>query len=161
MKTLSVLFLLFALCSVVHAQGQRVLVLDFELKDMTLLPNHPEELTRTASIKPLLITELNKAGFTTLTVDTNTQQAANMGVGYLFDHADVAAQLGQSVVADYVVVGRLHKPSFLFAYLLANIVNVKTGTLMDSLSVESKGNEKKLTGKAVEALADKIAVSLH
>lgn len=83
-----------------------------------------------------------------------------MGEGYLFDHADVAAQLGKKAGADYVIVGRLHKPSFLFAYLLTEIVDVKSGGLIDSLSVETKGGEKKLTAKAIEMLADKITAVL-
>ena len=138
----------------------RVAVLDFELKDVTLLPNRPEEIERTASIKPLLTTELKKVGFTVLPVDAAAQQAAEMGEGYLFDHADVAASLGKTVGADYVLVGRLHKPSFLFAYLLVEIIAVKSGALVDSLSVETKGSEKKLTAKAVEMLADKIHSSI-
>ncbi|MDO9215388.1 MAG: DUF2380 domain-containing protein [Methylococcales bacterium] len=138
----------------------RIALLDFELKDVTLLPNRPEEIERTASIKPLLTAELQKAGFIILPVESTAQQAANMGEGYLFDHADVAAQLGKKIGADYVIVGRLHKPSFLFAYLLTEIVDVKSGGLIDSLSVETKGGEKKLTAKAVEMLADKITAVL-
>jgi hypothetical protein len=138
----------------------RITLLDFELKDVTLLPNRPEEIERTASIKPLLTAELQKAGFIILPVESTAQQAANMGEGYLFDHADVAAQLGKKAGADYVIVGRLHKPSFLFAYLLTEIVDVKSGGLIDSLSVETKGGEKKLTAKAIEMLADKITAVL-
>ena len=134
----------------------RITLLDFELKDVTLLPNRPEEIERTASIKPLLTAELQKAGFTMLPVESSAQQALNMGEGYLFDHTDIAAQLGKKAGADYVIVGRLHKPSFLFAYLLTEIVDVKSGSLIDSLSVETKGSEKKLTAKAIEMLADKI-----
>jgi hypothetical protein len=139
----------------------RIAVLDFELKDVTLLPNRPEEIERTASIKPLLTAELQKAGFIILPVESKAQQTLNMGEGYLFDHADVAAQLGKKVGADYVIVGRLHKPSFLFAYLLTEIVDVKSGGLIDSLSVETKGSEKKLTAKAIEMLADKITAVLQ
>lgn len=138
----------------------RITLLDFELKDVTLLPNRPEEIERTASIKPLLTAELQKADFIILPVESTAQQAANMGEGYLFDHADVAAQLGKKAGADYVIVGRLHKPSFLFAYLLTEIVDVKSGGLIDSLSVETKGGEKKLTAKAIEMLADKITAVL-
>lgn len=156
-----VLFLLSAVfVTVAHAEV-RVAVLNFELKDVTYLPNRPEEIQRTESIKPLLTEELKKTGLTLLSVDSADQQALNMGEGYLFDHVDVAAQLGKKVNADYVIVGRLHKPSFLFAYLLAEIVDVKSGTLVDSLSVETKGGEKKLTGKAVEMLADKISTVLN
>jgi hypothetical protein len=154
------LFLLVMFNNSVYAEV-RVAILDFELKDLTYLPNRPEEIQRVASIKPLLTAELKKAGLTVLPIDSAAQQALNMGEGYLFDHVDVAAQLGKNVNADYVIVGRLHKPSFLFAYLLTEIVAVKSGQLIDSLSVETKGSEKKLTGKAIEMLADKINEVLH
>ena len=160
MKIFVLLFLSALFVSSVHAEV-RVAILDFELKDMTLLPNRPEELERTASIKPLLIAELKKSNLTVLAVDATSQQTAEMGKGYLFDHADIAAQLGKTVNADYVIVGRLHKPSFLFAYLLAEVVEVKSGRLVDSLSLEAKGAEKKVTAKAVAALAEKIRLTLH
>ena len=47
------------------------------------------------------------------------------GFGYLFDHHDLAAQLAKQYHADYVLVGRLHKPSFLFIYLMAHLIDVK------------------------------------
>lgn len=158
---ISILLCLLMLFSHTVYAEVRVAILDFELKDVTYLPNRPEEIERTASIKPLLSAELKKAGLTVLSVDSSAQQALNLGEGYIFDHVDVAAQLGKQVNADYVIVGRLHKPSFLFAYLLTEIVDVKSGTLIDSLSVETKGGEKKLTGKAIEMLADKITMALH
>ncbi len=157
---LGLLFLLMFFSHAIYAQA-RVAILDFELKDVTYLPNRPEEIERTASIKPLLTNELKKAGLIILPIDSAAQQVLNMGEGYLFDHVDIAAQLGKKVNADYVIVGRLHKPSFLFAYILTEIVDVKSGTLVDSLSVETKGGEKKLTGKAIEMLADKISAVLH
>jgi len=160
MKIFVLLFLSALFVGSVQAEV-RVAVLDFELKDVTLLPNRPEELERTASIKPLLAAELKKSGFTVLAVDALAQKTAEMGEGYLFDHADVAAQLGKAVSADYVIVGRLHKPSFLFAYLLAEVVEVKSGKLVDSLSLEAKGGEKKVTAKAVTALAEKIHSSIQ
>jgi hypothetical protein len=156
----SLLFLLLLFSHTVFAEV-RVAILDFELKDVTYLPNRPEEIGRTASIKPLLSAELKKAGLIIVPIDSAAQQALNLGEGYLFDHVDVAAQLGKKVNADYLIVGRLHKPSFLFAYILTEIVNVKSGTLVDSLSVETKGGEKKLTRKAIEMLADKIITVLH
>jgi hypothetical protein len=161
LNSLSALFLfLVFFCSAVNAEV-RVVILDFELKDVTYLPNRPEEIERTASIKPLLAAELKKAGFTVVDIEASAQQALNLGEGYLFDHADVAAKLGQQVNADYVLVGRLHKPSFLFAYILTEIVAVKSASMVDSLSVETKGGDKKLTGKAIEMLADKINAVLH
>ena len=41
----------------------KIAVLDFELRDLTMLPGIPEEIDRTASVKPMLEEELTKAGF--------------------------------------------------------------------------------------------------
>ncbi|MBD9359502.1 DUF2380 domain-containing protein [Methylomonas sp. EbB] len=131
-------------------------VLEFELKDLTLKPGVPAEIKRTTSIKPLLEGELRSAGYQIVNIPLPAQQEADSGVGYLFDHADVAAQLGKKFDADYVLVGRLHKPSFLFAYLMGNLVRVKDAQLVGKFISESKGPNAELTIKAVESLTVKI-----
>lgn len=134
----------------------RIAVLDFELKDLTLKPATTAELARTASIKPLLQQELAKAGYTLVDIDLAAQRQAEAGVGYLFDHHDAAARLARDYDTDYILVGRLHKPSFLFAYLMSHVIDSQNGQLLGNLITETKGGDKKLTGKAVEALALQI-----
>ena len=85
---------------------------------MALTPRIPAEIKRTASINPLLEAPLKTAGYVIVNVDIKDQKFADSGVGYLFDHHDTAAKLGDQVGADYVLVGRLHKPSFLFSYVM-------------------------------------------
>lgn len=136
--------------------GSKIAVLDFELKDLTLAPGIPAEIKRTASIKPLLERELKKADYDIIAIDKQSQADADGGVGYLFDHHDVAAQLARRFGADYIIVGRLHKPSFLFAYLMAHLVRVKDGKLIGDYVSEAKGPNQKLTVKAVESLTVKI-----
>jgi len=155
-RVLSVLFfMLIGLPSTAQAQT-RVVVLDFELRDMTLAPGIPSELERTAAIKPMLDTQLVTAGYQIQPVTSNLQAELDGGVGYLFDHPDVAAQLARVTQADYVLVGRLHKPSFLFAYLIVKLVDAKTGKISAHWVVEVKGPQKKLTYKGVESLVVKI-----
>ena len=149
------LILLFFMNTGVFAET-KIAILEFELKDLTLAPRIPSEIKRTASIKPLLETELKKAGYTMVHIDHKTQADFNAGVGYLFDHNDVAAQLGQKFNADYVLVGRLHKPSFLFAYLMGHLVRVSDAKLIGNYISEAKGPNKKLTIKTVESLTVKI-----
>jgi len=148
---------MFLLCFNANVFAQpSIAVLDFELRDMTVIPRTPEEIARTASVKPLLEEELRKEGYQIVAVSQDSQQQASSGVGYLFDHADAASQLGKQVGADYVIVGRLHKPSFLFVYLMAHLVDVKKAELVGDYLSEVKGSEKKLTLKGVESLTVKI-----
>ena len=148
--------LLLSCLSFQLSAAPKIAVLDFELKDMTLAPGIPSEIARTASIKPLLVNELVSAGYQVVDIPFSAQAQANSGVGYLFDHADAAAKLGKTYQADYVLVGRLHKPSFLFAYLMANLVKVNSEQWLGNFISESKGPNAALTIKAVESLVVKI-----
>jgi len=160
LKNLFIALFFSALSAQLHA-APRIAILDFELKDMTLAPGIPAEIKRTASIKPLLEVELRSAGYDIVQIPPDAQQAADSGVGYLFDHADAAAELGKRFGADYVLVGRLHKPSFLFAYLMGNLVKVGDQQWMARIITESKGPNAELVIKAVESMADKIDDNLE
>jgi hypothetical protein len=138
----------------------KIAILDFELKDLTMMPGIPSEIKRTAPIKPLLEAELKKANYVIINIDPAEQKRANSGVGYLFDHHDVAANLGRQFGADYVLVGRLHKPSFLFAYLMGHLIRVSDAKLIGNYVSEAKGPNKKLTIKTVESLTVKIDKTL-
>ena len=72
------IILLLQLCLFQQAYAKtRIAVLDFELKDMTLVPRIPAELERTRSIKPLLEENLRKAGYEIINIDSVVQQQAN------------------------------------------------------------------------------------
>ena len=139
--------------------GNTIAVLDFELNDLTLDPNNPTERERTASIRPMLQDALATHDFAIVAVDPAAQAAADQGAGYLFDHPDVAASLGRAAHADWIVVGRVHKPSFLFVYLKAHVVNARTDEQVADLVVEVKGPQQALTRRGVEALAQQIAAA--
>ena len=160
-KLHSVMLILFMCLSLEDVTAEtRIAVLDFELKDVTLAPRIPAEISRTASIKPMLENELKKSGYEVVSIPDDAQQQATAGVGYLFDHADVAAQLGANYDADYVIVGRLHKPSFLFFYLMTHLVDVKKEALAGEYLYEVKGGEKKLVAQGVEGITEKITKTL-
>jgi len=159
MKIVYLLLLFVLQIAPLHAET-RIAILDFELNDLTMKPRIPEEIARTASIKPLLEKELQSADYQIIAVSPAAQLQASSGFGYVFDHNEVAAELGKTVGADYVLVGRLHKPSFLFAYLMGHLVRVKDGQLIGNYISESKGGDKKLTLKAVESLTVKIDADL-
>jgi hypothetical protein len=155
-RVCAILSLLLCLASVNLYASPSIAVLEFELKDLTLKPGIPAEIKRTASLKPLLEAELRSAGYQIINIPLSAQKLADSGVGYLFDHADVVAQLGKNFGADYVLIGRLHKPSFLFAYVMGNLVRVADARLVGKFISESKGPNAELTIKVVESLTVKI-----
>lgn len=135
----------------------RIAILDFELNDITSLPNTPQELLRTASIQPLLEQAISQSGdYEIVQIKTGDQQAANSSFGYLFRFDDLAAKLGEQYGADWIIVGQHSKPSFLYSYLIAHVINVETQTLAASYAIELKGNHEKVTQRGVKSLANKI-----
>lgn len=136
----------------------RIAVLDFELNDLAgITPTPGEELERTASLGPLLRDALSrKEGYEVVPISKDEQTKANLGFGYLYDHPDAAATMGSRFGADMVVVGRIHKPSFLFAYLKVRLVDVKSEKPLGEHVVEIKGNAKKVTERGIIRLADQI-----
>jgi hypothetical protein len=159
-KAFYILFLIALSITQVNAETS-IAILDFELNDLTLKPGIAAEINRTASIKPLLEMELRRAGYRVVSIDLAAQHQANSGFGYLFDHGDVAATLGKTAGADYVLVGRLHKPSFLFAYIMGHLIRVNDSQLIGNYISETKGGEEKLTLKGVESLGTKIDKDLE
>lgn len=135
----------------------RIAVLDFELNDITSLPNTAQEQLRTASIRPLLEQAINRTGdYEIIHIDAAAQAAANSSFGYLFRFNDVAAKLGEQFGADWIIVGQHSKPSFLFSYLIAHVIKVKNPTGAARYDIELKGNHEKVTQRGVKALAAKV-----
>lgn len=152
---------LYILLSIPAYADTRVAILEFELKDLTLYPRIQEEKERAASIKPMLQETLKaKGGYEVIDINSEAQYEANKGTGYLFDHHDVVAELGQQFGADFVLMGRVHKASHLFVYFLVHLVDVKTQRLVGNYIVEVKGPQKKLTIKGVESLVEQINKTL-
>jgi len=155
------LFILFSLLSSVAHSEIKIAVLNFELNDLTLRPGTEDELERTASVAPLLRNAFEtKYNYKIVPIDADTQEEADEGFGYLFDHADVSADLCKEHGADWILVGRVHKPSFLFAYLKAHLVNCETRRPAGDYVIEVKGDAKKFTIKGVENLAIKVNQTL-
>ncbi|MCK5121854.1 MAG: DUF2380 domain-containing protein [Methylococcales bacterium] len=152
----SLLLLMLVLCGTVNA-GERIAILSFELNDITSLPNTQTERVRTASIKTLLEQDMNRVGdYDIIQISPDQQQAENAGFGYLFRFHDVAAKLGKTYGADWIIVGQHSKPSFLYSYLMAHVINVKTGRLVARYDVELKGNHQKVTQRGVRKLSREI-----
>jgi len=135
----------------------RIAILNFELNDITTLPNTLQEQRRTASMQPLLEQALSQSGeFEIIHIKPETQLIVNSSFGYLFRFNDLAARLGDQQGADWIVVSQHSKPSFLFSYLMTHLINVKTQSLVASYAIELKGNHEKVTQRGVCSLAKKI-----
>lgn len=151
---LTVMFFLLIYSSTMHAD---VMVLDFELNDLTIYEDNTQELERTKKYKPLLEQALVEVGqLSIVSFDIADQSEADVGKGYLYDHHDLVAALGLTNDARWVVVGRLHKPSYLFSYLKVQLIDVTTAKLAADLSVELKGQQDKFLKKSVKLLALQI-----
>lgn len=162
----------FSLCAALFLTGisfnvsateiTKIAVLNFELNDITSLPNTPDELKRTASFKPILEKTLNNAGeYQIIQISEKEYNAANAGIGYLYKFHKKAALLAEKSGADWIIVGQHSKPSFLFSYLMANLVNTKSGMLVAHYDVELKGNHRKVTERGINALVKKVEQSIR
>jgi len=139
-----------------------LLILDFELNDLTLHPQTVKEEERVKTLRPSLTDELStKYGYMIAQLSAAERNAAQQGKGYLFDRPSVSARLGATVAAKWVISGRLHKASFLFVFLKSQIIEVATGEVRADFVVEIKGWEPRLTRKGVDALALQIHESLE
>jgi hypothetical protein len=139
----------------------KIAVLDFELDDMTQLPNTPAEVARTASFKPLLEQELKAMNYEIVQIDAQAQQHANAGVEYLFQHDDSSADLAKSFGAEWIIVAKHRKPSFLYSHLMVNLIPVTNRHTLSPLLVELKGTDKKVTQRSIHFLAEKIQTIIN
>jgi hypothetical protein len=146
-----------------HAAGTRIAILDFELKDLTgVTPIPADEVDRTASVAPLLRETLAQYdGYQVIAINGEDQLQADEGFGYLFDHPDESAKLGARYGAELVAVGRVHKPSFLFAYLKVHLVDVDTRQVVGDYVVEVKGSARQVTERGAVVLARQIDETLQ
>ncbi|MDT8311488.1 MAG: DUF2380 domain-containing protein [Methylophaga sp.] len=123
-------------------------VLDMQLLNLTMKMSDPQKNAEMAAedLENVELTEcLLRKGFeareqfTLVEIDSEVQAEANKGVGYLFDRPEAAAELGEKFDADYVVVGRYHKPTYLFSYIILRVVDVHSGKMIEEIKTEVKG----------------------
>ncbi|MDP1771644.1 MAG: DUF2380 domain-containing protein [Methylobacter sp.] len=159
---LTFLVLVFsALLTDAASAATRIAVLDFELNDITSLPNTPTERQRTASMAPLLSEALSRIdSYEIIPVDADMQKASNGSFGYLFRFHDLAAQLGRQLGADWIIISQHSKPSFLFSYLWVYLIDVKKQKAIARYDIELKGNHEKVTQRGIASLTRKIQATV-
>jgi len=160
--TFNTLLALVLICATsTGVAAPRIAVMDFELNDITSLPNTPEELRRTSTMAPMLIEVLNRNGqYQTSMIPKQVQKTANGGFGYLFQHLEEAATLGQTQGDDWIIVSQHSKPSFLFSYLWVYLIKVTPPAMVIRFDIELKGSHEKVTEHAIASLANKIQAAI-
>ncbi len=125
----------------VPAAAQRVAVLAFDLENLTPVGATVAERAATSAAGPALRRSLvADCGYDVVLIDSASQQQANAGVGYLFDHPSESARLASTVGADWVVVGRLAVASPIVSEFDVELVRVSTGALTQAVTIELKGD---------------------
>lgn len=95
----------------------KVMVLDFQLNDLTDIPNAHLELERIKLLSSTYKHNLNKLGVNIVPVaDKLKIDMDTMSPTYLFDHIEYLADIAAENGADYALVGVAFKPTYLFVY---------------------------------------------
>lgn len=167
MKNKTLTFLFFSLFFVISPiwANITIAVTNFELLNLTLKLSDPKKVAEIAAQDQqnlIMINELlqaglsNMDGFSMIVISDDARDEADKSVGYLFDCARCSAELGRNNNADYIIIGRLHKPTYLFSYLITRVFDTKTNKLVKEYRSEVKGLPSKSIPGAVGHLLHKI-----
>jgi hypothetical protein len=158
------LFLLAGMLSYSQANASeslpKVMVLDFQLNDMTGLPNAPEELERIRYLTSTYKQKLVENGLELIPVNDKLQAVIkNQSVTYLFDNVETAAELAADSGADYLLINVALKPTYLFVYPRLLLVDIKTKkvVLAKAAQLESSWSDQSTTARTAEKLAEMVA----
>ena len=136
-----VLMLITSLISLISLTSQAqitIMAVDFELRDVSPLPNAPQEVERTALIDTVIKQTLAENGYTLIPACEALKKAADQGNSYLYDRPEIAGQLGGDCGANYVLLGQTWKPSFLFVFPQVQVVDTRANLTRAQLVVVSR-----------------------
>ena len=167
MRNISLNCLLLSLLFVVNPTlaDSNIAVPYFELLDLTLKLSDPkkaaendaQEQKKVELIETLLRDGItNTAGYMLIPISIEARNEADKGVGYLFDCTSCSAELGRKHDADYILIGRLHKPSYLFSYIIVRVIDTQNTKLIADFRSEVKGKPSKSIPGAIDNLLIKI-----
>ena len=137
----------------------KIMIVDFQLSDLTDLPNPPEELARIDYLSTIFKKSLADEGIEIVPVnDRIKDEVLKHSATYLFDHTDVAVDLAKDSGADYIIIGVAMKPTYLFVYPRLLMVDIKTRRKVFTSYVQLEGSwtEKNTTAHSAEMLAKKV-----
>ena len=145
------------------AAPSTVMVLDFQLNDLTDLPNAPQELERirylTKVYKEVLVTQ----GINIVPVANKLKaDMQNQSATYLFDQIEYVAEVAAESGADYVLIGVALKPTYLFVYPRILLVDVKQKkvVLAKAYQLESSWSDQNTTANTARKIAEAVATAI-
>lgn len=145
------------------ATEAKIMALDFQLNDMTNLPNAPEELARISHLSATFKQKLadNGAQLVPVTKELKAELKANSAT-YFYERVEVAAKLAQGSGADYLLIAVALKPTYLFVYPRILMVDLKTEkvVLSKASQLESSWLDNNTTARSGENLADMVSKRL-
>ena len=150
------------------AGAKKIMVVDFELRDVSPIPNVVQELERTQLVDSVIRHALAATGYQIIPACDALKKASEQGVGYLYDRPEVAGKLGGECGADYVLMGQTWKPSFLFVFPQVQLVDARPNLTRAQLVVvsrvvqlEASTLDKNVTENAGKKLATQIIDKLN
>lgn len=146
------------------ADEVRLMVLDFQLNDLTGLPDAKEELARVNHLSATFHRKLAERGVAVMPASEalKAEIAANSPT-YLFDRVEYAARLAEPSGADYLLIGVALKPTYLFVYPRILLVDIKTRqvALASYAQLESSWSDENTTARTADLLAGKVSDKLQ
>jgi outer membrane lipopolysaccharide assembly protein LptE/RlpB len=145
------------------ASEAKVMALDFQLNDLTDLPNAPEELARISYLTETFKQKLVKNGVQLVEVNQALQAELKVNSAtYFYDHVKVAAKMAEGSGADYLLITVALKPTYLFVYPRVLMVDIKTQEVVLSkvTQLESSWLDKATTARSGEKLANMVSKRL-
>ena len=115
-----------------------IMVVNFELRDVSPLPNVIQEQERTKVVENTIKKILAENNYTIVSACAELQEANEQGLGYLYDRPEVAAKIGNHCEADYVLLGQTWKPSFLFVFPQVQIIDTRKNLTREQLVLVSR-----------------------
>ena len=159
-----IIFLALIAPAVSAGTDAKVMVSDFQLNDLTDLPNAPEELARIAYLSSTFRQKIIEYGIEVVPVNDRlkAELSANSAT-YFFDHPALAAKLAEGSNADYLVIGVALKPTYLFIYARILLVDIKTqqAVYASYVQLESSWSDQHTTARNAEKLAEKVRAKLN
>lgn len=165
MKLFKIIFFTFLFLSETATAESKIAVPDFELLDLTMRLSDPakvaeinaKEQEKLRMIEATLRNELDKINrFSLVTTTSKQRNTADKSIGYLFDCTTCSVEFGRELGADYIIIGRHHKPTYLFSYIIVRIFDTANNRLVQEFRSEIKGAPNKAIPGAIYNLISKI-----